>query len=262
MAIYCGIFNQNYFFMNALIEPRELNNLLEKDHVVLVDARSGPEAKTKFAAQHLKSALHVDLENELSDKKSDAAEGGRHPLPSPDDFALLLGKLGIDPESNVVIYDDKNGANAAARFWWMLKAIGHKNAQVINGGFAAAIGAGFPTADGEEKSDQTNAYPITGGWLLPLSNMKEVESVSEKKDWHVIDVREEYRYNGESEPIDLVAGHIPGAENIPYLSNLDESGWFKSPEDLKEKYAPLGEQVIVHCGSGVTACHTLLAFAH
>lgn len=228
----------------------------------LIDASFG---KTNFVSKHLKGALHVDLNTDLSDIKEDAANGGRHPLPSPGAFAKLLSKLGVRPEDHVIVYDDKNGANAAARFWWMMRAIGHQKVQVLDGGLAAAEVAGFPLKAGIGLAPKSTPYP-TKNWNLPLSNIQEVERVSQNPDYLVIDVRENFRYRGESEPIDLLAGHIPGAVNVPYFSNLDENGFYLPAEQLKSIYSELvglkkPKNIIVHCGSGVTACHTLLAFA-
>ena len=207
--------------------------------------------------------MHVDLNTHLAKVPEDAANGGRHPLPSVEDFAETLGRLGISAQSHVIVYDDKNGANAAARFWWMLRATGHTKVQVLNGGMAMAINAGFPISNVNEVASPVDPYPFTQ-WQLPVSTINEVEIAAEDSGTVVIDVRDAYRYNGESEPIDLVAGHIPGAVNIPFCGNLDADGLFLSANALREKYtAALGNansgDVIVHCGSGVTACHTLLA---
>jgi thiosulfate/3-mercaptopyruvate sulfurtransferase len=249
--------------MTHIINAKELIALQNEPHLVLIDMRVGSDIREKYQQSHLKRALFVDLETELSHKKNNPADGGRHPLPTPTRFATLLGKLGITPDSQVVIYDDKNGANAAARFWWMLKALGHSSVKVLDGGMQAAVAAGYPLSYGTEKPKPTKKYPIQK-WQLMLANIQEVERVVHKDDHIVIDVRDSARYLGRSEPIDLIAGHIPGAVNIPYLENLDENGYFLSPEVLHQKYeSHIGqlpaERVIVHCGSGVTACHTLLA---
>lgn len=251
--------------MNPIIKPQTLISLQNNPQLIIIDARSGPDAKEKYNALHLKGALYVDLETDLSQKSADAAQGGRHPLPPVSKFTKFLGHLGITPENQVVVYDDKNGANAAARFWWMLRALGHEQVQVLDGGFQAAIDAGFPTNSGAEMPNSTTPYPANA-WQLPTADMDEVGQKAQAPDAVVIDVREAGRYAGEFEPIDLIAGHIPGAINIPFASNLDKDGSFLSPEKLKTKYAEtLGnidpDKVIVHCGSGVTACHTLLAMA-
>ena len=233
---------------------------------VIIDARSGPGAHDRYLEKHLKGALHVDLDRDLSSKPIDPAFGGRHPLPDINDFAAVLGKLGIAPSSNVIIYDDKNGANAAARLWWMLRAVGHENVWVVDGGLDAIIREGLQITSGAEKYKSTSDYPVSN-WLLPIVPLNEVVDKAESEEYLVIDVRESYRYRGESEPIDLMAGHIPGAINIPYIENLNQDGSFRSSEDLATSYkSKIGDRppskIIVHCGSGVTACHTLLALEH
>jgi thiosulfate/3-mercaptopyruvate sulfurtransferase len=249
--------------MSPLISARELATLIGKAGIVLIDARAGADAKQRYAAGHLEDAMHVDLEKELSRPVINAAEGGRHPLPDAGAFASLLGKLGIDPGKLVIVYDDKSGANAAARFWWMLRSIGHNSVRLLDGGLQAAVREGLTLNKEEVNVEAAPPYP-GNEWKWPLATIEEVEKSAGDPESMVIDVREGYRYLGESEPIDLTAGHIPGAVNIPYAGNLAEDGTFLPKEDLKEKYSTAlaerqAEQVIVHCGSGVTACHTLLA---
>ena len=249
--------------ISPIIKPQDLATLMLKNKVRLIDARVGSNIKESFQKQHLEGATLVDLEHDLSERRPNAAAGGRHPLPNIQAFAQFLGKLGIGAHTHVVVYDDKNGANAAARFWWMLKAVGHKKGQVLDGGFQAALAQGLPTSDGVKKYRQMPPYPIQD-WQLPVADMQEVENVAQNSNFTVIDVRDSERYRGEKEPIDLIAGHIPGAINIPFSANLDKNGAFLSPEVLKKQYETLFSQctphkIIVHCGSGVTACHTLLA---
>lgn len=244
---------------SPIIEPSALVDL-DPNTYVLIDASAG--SKPRYDEKHLKGALYIDLNTDLAHIE-DFALGGRHPLPSPAQFAAVLGRFGITPTSHVIIYDDKNGGNAAARFWWMLKAFGHEQVQVLNGGFNAAIEAGFPTSAEHETAPIETAYPVKD-WQLALANIDEVEQASKTGDQTIVDVRDKNRFDGLTEPIDLIAGHIPGARNIPFTENLDERGFFLAPAVLKEKYTnafadvPAG-QLIVHCGSGVTACHLLLA---
>jgi thiosulfate/3-mercaptopyruvate sulfurtransferase len=251
--------------MKPTISTAALLLLRNNIDLVLVDARSGPGAKEKYLAEHLQSTVWVDLETDLAQKTCDPADGGRHPLPMPQHFNLLLAQLGISQQSHVVVYDDKNGANAAARFWWMAKAIGQSRVQVLDGGMVAALAAGYPTSKGEEQRPAVER-PTAERWLLPTAFIDDVEKAAKDPNYLVIDVREKDRYDGLREPLDLVAGHIPGAINIPYFGNLGEDGCFLSPEVLHEKYKAAlaghdAEHTIVHCGSGVTACHTLLAIA-
>ncbi|MCF2490955.1 sulfurtransferase [Dyadobacter sp. CY347] len=249
-----------------IIKAGDVRQLVEDQKAIIIDARGGPDAWERYRSAHVENALFVNLETDLSEKSDNAAHGGRHPLPAPKIFGAFLGKLGITPEAVVVVYDDKKGANAAARFWWMLKAAGHEKVFVVSGGIEALQKEGFAITKGTpENPVAVHDYPFTD-YQLPRVDADEVADAAENQDFLVIDVRENYRYVGESEPIDLVAGHIPGAINIPFAGNLDKDGNFLSSEELAEKYkSALGSRdpkhVIVHCGSGVTACHTLLALA-
>ncbi|MCB0646104.1 MAG: sulfurtransferase [Saprospiraceae bacterium] len=250
---------------SPIISPEQLAAII--DQVKIFDVSSGKEAKANYLKEHIKGAYFIDLNSQLSAIKENAADGGRHPLPSPEKFARTLSNYGLSPESHIIVYDDKNGANAAARFWWMLRAVGHEKVQVLDGGLASAKLSGIPVSSGEEIPDERFMTYQADQWLLPIVNLEQVESVSLDEEHKVIDVREADRYNGLVEPIDLIAGHIPGAINIPYMQNLDQNGRFLEPEQLKEMYereldGVESKNTIVHCGSGVTACHTLLAMAY
>lgn len=229
---------------------------LPKLDAVLLDARQKKEA---YDAGHLPDAIHADLETQLSsarDAGADPARGGRHPLPPIERFAEQLGKWGITPSRNVVVYDDQFGANAAARLWWMLRSAGHENAFVLDGALPSSLTTEVPDVA------VAPPYPVTS-WQWPVVDMTRVDELRKDSQWRVLDVRSRERYRGETEPIDPIAGHIPGAINLPFAENLD-NGAFKSPDALRAQYTSLfGEvppdHVVVHCGSGVTACHTLLA---
>lgn len=249
--------------VNPIIQAVDLLKLKGQKDLVIVDSSQGPNAYTNYLNQHLEGAVYVDLDTQLADIKADFADGGRHPLPSISQFLNTLNELGISPNSHVVVYDDKGGANAAARFWWMLNAIGHEKVQVLNGSLKAAVSAGFLTSSIVSKRTTEGTYQISD-WESPSVDIDFVQNVAQKSEYLVIDVRDAARYKGETEPIDLVAGHIPGAVNVPLTGNLDENGFFYSPEFLRKKYEvvignrPM-DNVIVHCGSGVTACHSILA---
>jgi thiosulfate/3-mercaptopyruvate sulfurtransferase len=249
--------------ISPIIQASELLKLYKTKDLVIVDVSN---AKLNYDEKHLDGALHVDLNTQLAEIKDDLSIGGRHPLPKIENFAQTLSNLGISSKSHVILYDDKNGSNAAARFWWMLKSIGHEKVQVLNGGFQEAEKVNFPMSSKTEIIVQTELYKVTD-WKLKIAEMDEVEKVSQNKNHIVIDVRDVERYNGETEPIDLIAGHIPGAINVPLTENLDKNGLFLSPNELKNKYEQLfgsvkSDNIIVHCGSGVTACHSLLAIAY
>jgi thiosulfate/3-mercaptopyruvate sulfurtransferase len=247
--------------MLPIIPPTEFKNL-STENLITLDARVGKNVHQNYLDKHIKGARFIDLDKDLAEIGEDAAFGGRHPLPDVEKFARTLSNLGIPEDSHIVIYDDKNGSNAAARAWWMLKSFGFEKVQVLDGGFQAAETEGLEFSSGEEIFEKAELIK-KDNWLLPISNLETVENELTNNSSTVIDVRDAYRYKGESEPIDLVAGHIPGAINIPFSENLDENGNFLKPEILKEKYSKLlldkPQNLIIHCGSGVTACHTILA---
>jgi thiosulfate/3-mercaptopyruvate sulfurtransferase len=237
----------------AVLAPAALN----ASHRLL-DARRTPEA---FARGHLPGALHADLDLALSlalAPGADPARGGRHPLPPPGQWARQLGLWGIRPETWVVAYDDAAGGAGAARLWWMLRAFGHERVSVLDGDMGNLTLTAIETL-------VEPAPPYPGDrWLWPTVDLAEVDRLRQDPSWKLLDVRSQGRYQGLTEPFDPVAGHIPGALNLPFAENLDASGCFKTPEALRERYlAFLGdtppERLAVHCGSGVTACHTLAA---
>lgn len=246
---------------SPIISASEFKNLIS-ENLIILDARAGKDARQKYLDNHIKGARFIDLDKDLAQIGKDAAFGGRHPLPTIEKFAETISRLGIKENSHIVIYDDKNGANAAARAWWMLKSFGFEYVQVLDGGLQEAQKEGLQFSSGEEIFEKAEIINRKD-WLLPISTLKDVENELVKDSATVIDVRDSYRYKGESEPIDLIAGHIPGAINIPFSENLDDNGNFLKPEILKEKYLKLlenkPEKMIIHCGSGVTACHTILA---
>ncbi|ROI03611.1 sulfurtransferase [Kaistella haifensis] len=251
--------------MKPIIAIEEFQSIVNQGNIIVLDARSGKDAHQNYLEKHIRGARFVDLEKDLATVSSDASKGGRHPLPDLFDFAKTLSELGISENSRIVIYDDKNGANAAARCWWMLYAFGIEKVQVLDSGFQIAEKAGLEMNSGLEHFHQTTIR-IPEKWQLPTADIDEVEHLLSEKSATVIDVRDAYRYNGESEPIDSIAGHIPGAINIPLTENLTENGTFLQPEILKENYQKIlnnhPEKLIIHCGSGVTACHTILAMAY
>lgn len=243
--------------LDPIVSAREL---LNRRDIAWFDCRVDD---AKYRAGHIAGAQHAQLERDLSSPAPNPAQGGRHPLPQLAKFATLLGRWGITPRSRVVAYDDQNGSNAAARFWWLLKAVGHEDVQVVDGGLAALLAAGFSLSTEPATPHAEAPYPVFE-LTRPTAEIDEVDRARRDSTRAVIDVRAAFRYRGEREPIDPIAGHIPGAKNVELTQNLNEDGTFKSAAALREMYtAALGgiapEHAIVHCGSGVTACHTLLA---
>ncbi|MGI9646909.1 MAG: sulfurtransferase, partial [Acidimicrobiia bacterium] len=206
---------------------------------------------------HIPGAFYVDLDADLS-----AAEGpGRHPLPPWDVFAERMADLGIGDRSVVVAYDDRGGG-VAARLWWMLRAIGHKRAYVLDGGITAWINGG---------GEVTEELSIHGRGELSVNLQPDItvdrEALRERLDSVLaVDARSADRYRGENESIDPVGGHIPGARNAPYESNLGPDKRFLPADVLAARYRELGvgseQETVFYCGSGVTACHDLLAIEH
>jgi len=248
---------------SPILTVDELRPLLSAPQVRILDARSVNDAPAAYAAGHLPGAIHVNLERDLAAPAPGFVRGGRHPLPDPDRFAAQLGRWGITPATDVIVYDDQAGANAAARVWWLLRASGHDRVQVLDGGLAAARAAGLPLVTAVPAIDPAPPYPMRG-WQMPTADIDAVDAARNDPARVVLDVRAVPRFRGDTEPFDPVAGHIPGAHNAPYADNLDAAGRFKTPEELRALYRRLlgdraPERAIVHCGSGVTACHTLLA---
>lgn len=250
--------------ISPIIEAEELLKIYKNSDVIIFDASNCKNAKANYETEHLEGAFFIDLNTHLADIKSDLSNGGRHPLPELETFAKTLTDLGISKDKHIVIYDDKNSSNAAARFWWMLKSVGHEKVQVLNGGLNQAKKNNFPLSSKAELAESLSEPYLIDKWILPTIEINEVESVSQNPNYLVVDVRDKERYEGKTEPIDLIAGHIPGAISIPFTENLDRNGLFLNPNELKNKYEPIfgdtkTENIVVHCGSGVTACHTLLA---
>jgi len=230
----------------------------------LLDARPGAAA---YAAGHLPGAVHADLNVALSaasDATFDPARGGRHPLPTLATWTRRLGAWGIGPATRVVAYDGASGGNAACRVWWMLRAIGHPGVAVLDGGLQAAVAAGHALTQAEPPPVPALAPYPCDAWQRLTVELEAVAHLVEDPGWKVLDVRSRERWRGEVEPLDPVPGRIPGTVNLPFAENLDPTGRFKPPAALRQQYlALLGEtspaHLAVHCGSGVTACHTLLA---
>jgi thiosulfate/3-mercaptopyruvate sulfurtransferase len=205
-----------------------------------------------YEREHLPGAVFVDLERHLS------AHGGpgRHPLPPPSAFAATMGRLGIGDEHMVVAYDDRGGA-IAARLWWMLRELGHEAVVVLDGGLQAWRAAGYPVT-----SEEPLLRPAGLSVGPPLTRQIERASLlSRLGSLVLVDARAPERYRGEEDPVDPVAGHIPTARNLPYEENLRPDGRMLSPDDLASRFEAFTGDIVVYCGSGVTACHTILAAA-
>ena len=230
-----------------------------KEQQVIVDCRCSlldPAAGRRLYAQgHPPGAMFADLESDLSAPVTQGT--GRHPLPTVSQFQRFAQSIGIDNQVKVVVYDDANGA-FAARLWWMLTTLGHSQVQVLEGGIQAYGAAGGVLETGEVVPATVGDFSAVGDWAI-LS----ADEVMARSDITLIDARAAERYRGENETIDTKAGHVPGALNLPFTSNLNGDGTFKTAAEIKENFAALDlqGQAVVMCGSGVTACHLLLARA-
>ncbi len=247
----------------TLIDCADLHNNLQRPSWVVFDCRfdlaDAGRGSRDYAAAHLPGARYAHLEQVLSAPVSGTT--GRHPLPNPGLLAAWLGSSGVNPATQVVVYDD-SGGSMAVRLWWLLRWLGHTTVALLDGGWQAWSGAGYPISErvpeprqGEFQARVQPEFVLTSEQIL---------STLGSGRWLLLDARTRERYRGEQEPIDAVAGHIPGAVSHPFQWNLDASGHFLPADELRRRYAAaIGgrdpRSVACLCGSGVTACHDLLA---
>ncbi|HET6151891.1 MAG TPA: sulfurtransferase [Marmoricola sp.] len=229
--------------------------ILDDREMTLLDVRyrmGGPGGRDEFARGHIPGAAYVDLDADLA---GTPGERGRHPLPEPDVFGDAMRRAGVG-RAPVVVYDDWEG-RAAARCWWLLRYHGCVEVQVLDGGWPAWQRAGGAIQAGP--SVERNGTFAADPGRLPVLEAADVLAFAEQAV--LIDARNPERYRGEVEPVDPVAGHIPGAVNVPTGTNLRDDGTFRSPAELRAAY-PDAAEIGVYCGSGVTAAHDLLALAY
>lgn len=240
-----------------LIEVPELV-ALPPGSVTLLDVRwqlGGPPGYDDYLRGHLPGAVYVDLATDLADPPGD---GGRHPLPEPGRFEEAMRRSGVRNEAPVVVYDGRTSM-AAARAWWLLRYHGHRDVRVLDGGYDAWVEAGGSIEGGD--ADR----PAPGDFIAEPGNMPVLEAdqvLDVASTGVLLDARSAERYRGEIEPVDPVAGHIPGAVNLPATRNLQADGTFRQPGELRAEYATPGSDsgvVGAYCGSGVTAAVTVLA---
>ncbi|WP_096435089.1 sulfurtransferase [Alteribacter populi] len=244
------------------ISAEWLRDHLGDNDLVIADCRfelgnpdKGFEAYTK---EHIAGAVYMDLEQDLS--APIATHGGRHPLPSSERLITVFSKAGIDSSKMLVCYDDQGGA-MASRLWWMLKYAGHDHAVILEEGFSAWKTRGFPTSNEKPNPEMAQFVPKIQPNML--ATMEEVKQKITDDDVLLIDSRSAERYSGDKEPVDPVAGHIPRAVNEDWQNRLANGGKWKSKQDQAEdlnKYVKADKELIVYCGSGVTACANVLAF--
>ena len=255
---------------SALVDVAELRELLSAgatDCPLLLDVRwtlAGAD-RAAYLAGHLPGAVFCDLDTELA---GPAGDGGRHPLPDPDAMTATLRRLGVSPDRAVVVYDAATSL-AASRAWWCLRWAGHHSVRVLDGGFAAWVRAGLPTEHGDVAPvPAPEAVAVPGG--MPVRDVDEVTSGAASQV--LLDARAGERFRGEVEPVDPVAGHIPGATSCPITGLLRDDGRFLPREELRsvlgkvmdgvpddQPGAAVGPRVVAYCGSGITAAQLVLA---
>lgn len=245
--------------MSPLITAAELNDVLSD--VTVLDVRykmGGPPGGEEFVLGHIPHAQYVDLDRSLA---AEPGPRGRHPLPDPEAFGNAMRWAGVFSDLPVVVYDDWEG-RAAARAWWLLRHHGHTAVRVLDGGWSAWVAAGGAVETGMRLPMKGDFEPGPG--ILPVVEVDDVLGFAQRAS--LVDARNPERYAGEVEPIDPVAGHIPGAINVPTGTNLRVDGTFRSAPEIAALYAASGvepgAEVGVYCGSGVTAAHDILALAH
>ena len=227
------------------------------------DLADAAKADAMFAEQHIQGAVQAHLERDLSaHAATDAINGGRHPLPKRELFAQTLRRLGLENAMQAVVYD-RNGANYCGRLWWMLKWAGHDAVAVLDGGLQAWLAAGGATESGPAPARAPGHFEL-GPRLRHWVSTQDVAARLNQPTQTIIDARGAPRYRGETEPLDPIAGHIPGALNRPFGDNLGPDGRFKSPAQLKTEFAALlaGRDpagVVHHCGSGVSTVPNIIA---
>ncbi|MEZ5557159.1 MAG: sulfurtransferase [Pseudomonadales bacterium] len=234
----------------TLISAEDLQSL--GNDVIILDCRGrlgdpafGPAA---YAAGHLPGACYASLDDDFADAPG---AGGRHPLPDPERLAARLRRWGVSDSDQVVAYDDAGGA-FAARIWWCIRSLGHAAVAVLDGGIQAWPGP----------LSQDPAEPTPGSFSIrpPLTRTVSADDVQQRgAGVCLVDARSEARFRGEEEPIDPVAGHIPGAVCLPFQGNLGADGRFLPPDALAARFRDLPDSLICYCGSGVTAAHDVLA---
>jgi len=231
--------------------------------VVVVDCRFNllkPDAgRVAYQAGHIPGAFYADLDQDLSGPRG--PQTGRHPLPDPEQLRALFDRFGITADTRVVAYDE-GGGGLAARLWWLLRWMGHESVVLLDGGLAAWQNAGLPLTQ-TAPVDGQGAFDGQSG-QMPVLSTAQVSVALAEDAIRLLDARAEERFFGRVEPIDPVAGHIPGALNVPFSGNLDAGNRFQGAENLAQRYAPLVRgyqpgQIVCMCGSGVTACHGIFA---
>jgi thiosulfate/3-mercaptopyruvate sulfurtransferase len=253
----------------TLISAPELHSLMTSKQPLLVfdcsfELMNPAAGDAQYQQGHIPGAVRADLDRHLCAAKGapDAASGGRHPLPSREAFAAWLGRVGLSPDTQAVVYD-RQGGNYCGRLWWMLKWVGHETVAVLDGGLPAWQAMGEPVESGTGAPLHATNYPLAQA-RIALADTKHVSSRLGQPAQTLVDARGAPRFRGEVEPLDPVAGHIPGALNRPFTDNFDAQGKFKPAAQLRAEFEALlagrdPSTVVHHCGSGVSAVPNIIA---
>jgi thiosulfate/3-mercaptopyruvate sulfurtransferase len=256
----------SYGMLTTLVSTAALALRFDDPAYVIVDCRfrlDDPDLGEKmYIDAHIPRAVYAHLDRDLSGPKT--GTNGRHPLPEITTLAGTFGRLGVQEGVQVVAYDEDNGA-FASRLWWMLRWLGHDAVAVLDGGFARWSAENRPVSSGVETQRPATFVPRPRPEMLV--DVKTLADVVTGGGRTLVDARAPERFRGELEPLDRVAGHIPGARNAFYQDNLTNDGTFRRPQDLRDRFRRVladaaVEQAVCYCGSGVTACHNLLALEH
>ena len=249
---------------DALLDPAHLAAMAPYARVLDIRYELGrTDGRERYLAGHVPGAVFIDLDDELADPVGDGSRG-RHPLPSHERFAVAMRRAGVTRDRTVVVYDDWNGA-AATRAWWLLRYHGHPDVRVVDGGFQGYLATGGPVDTGD-------VHPVPGDFRADPGHLPVLDAAGAgrvAREGLLIDVRAAERFRGETEPLDPVAGHVPGAVNVPFPKNLVKGDGrpprFRMPDDTLALYegagVRVGREVGVYCGSGVTATHTVFALS-
>jgi thiosulfate/3-mercaptopyruvate sulfurtransferase len=248
---------------STLIRTSELAPRIGDERLIIVDVRhdlahAEDFGERAYAQSHIPGAVFAHVDRDLSAPRT--PHTGRHPLPTPEATAALFGRLGIDATKQVVVYDQDNGM-FASRLWWMLRWLGHDAAAVLDGGFAQWTRDGLPVSSEPATARPTAFVPTC---VRPTVNAAGIAASLPRHGLLLLDARAAERYRGDIEPLDPVAGHIPGALNRPYARNVASDGTFRSARELRTEFEGMlhgrpSDDIVHYCGSGISACHNLLA---
>jgi thiosulfate/3-mercaptopyruvate sulfurtransferase len=245
------------------ISQKDLKNNISNNDFIIFDTRCDIKDSgygiDSYTEGHIKNSIFVDVDTDLASEKQQGT--GRHPLPKVETFCDKLSHWGMDNNKQVVIYDDAGGA-FAGRMWWMLRWLGHEDVAVLDGGLNSWVKNGNKLITSPTLFKKSYFEPTINNEMI--ATLRDVENAQHVLNTILLDARSKERYEGISDPVDPIAGHVPGAISHPLGTNLDRTGKFKDKEELKHNFDKIShdlkeKEIISMCGSGITACHNILA---